>query len=157
MRGMVISPASLWPARLAAFILAGAAAASAVYWGLQVQGVQLQAPLVSVDGAPAASVDPVAVARALGATARVVSEPAVDVGMAVRARLVLTGIVATRKGAGAALIAVDGKPAKPFAVGTTVVDSWVLRAVQARSVTVSQGGADVALEMPPQAALLLQK
>ncbi len=155
MRAMEISSASLWPARAGAFLLATAAAASVVYWTLQIQSVQLQAPRVSVDSASPAAVDSVAVARALGASPQAAGPIVADVS--VSSRLVLAGIVASHKGSGAALIAVDGKPAKPFQVGATVTDNWVLRRVQARSVSLSQGGAEVALELPQKPALLLQK
>jgi general secretion pathway protein C len=54
----------------------------------------------------------------------------------------LAGVVAAQNKAGAALIAVDGKAAKPFAVGALVGDEWVLRSVQARQATlVPRGGA----------------
>lgn len=153
---MAISSVSLWPARTGAFILATAAAASAVYWVLQIQDVQLQTPLVAVEAAAPAHVDAAAVARALGASSQAAGPvPAADTS--VSSRLALAGIVASGRGAGAALIAVDGKPAKPFQVGTTVVDNWVLRSVQARSVSLSQGGAEVALALPQKPALLLQK
>lgn len=147
MRVMVISPVSLWPARAGAFVLAAAAVASAVYWILQVQGVQVQAPLVSVESASLATVDSTAVARSLGASAPATG-PAMAADISVSSRVVLAGIVAANQGSGAALIAVDGKPAKPFQVGATVVDNWVLRRVQPRSVSLSQGGAEVSLELP---------
>jgi general secretion pathway protein C len=155
MRAMVISSTSLWPPRVGAFVLAAAAAASAVYWTLQVQSVQVQAPLVSVESVTPAAVDSAAVARALGANPQVAGPVVADVS--VSSRMVLAGIVAANKGSGAALIVVDGKPAKPFQVGAKVVDNWVLSRVQPRTVSLSQGGAEVVLELPLRAALPLQK
>jgi general secretion pathway protein C len=54
-------------------------------------------------------------------------------------------------GQGIALIAVDGKPPRPFRVGATVEDSLVLQAVARRGATLgpAQGLAAVRLELPP--------
>lgn len=156
MRVMVISSASPWPARAGAFVFAVLAATSAVYWTLQVQSVQVQVPLVAVDSVAPAAVDSAAVARALGAQPKT-EGPAIAADISVSSRMALAGVVAANKGSGTALIAIDGKPAKPYQVGATVVDNWVLRRVQPRSVSLSQGGAEVVLELPLKPALVLQK
>ena len=48
-------------------------------------------------------------------------------------RFVLLGVVADTDGQGAALIAVDGKPPRPFRVGAKVADGYVLHSVSARA------------------------
>jgi general secretion pathway protein C len=125
-----------------------------MYWVLLWPG----SPTVAV-GVEAAtqepSVDTAAVARALGG-GTVASAPAADAGILISSRFALAGVVAEGSHQGAALIAVDGKAAKPVRVGATVVDGWILRQVQARRVVLSpveaQGqagaGADVVLELP---------
>lgn len=58
-------------------------------------------------------------------------------------RFALTGVVASSSQHGAALIAVDGKPAKPYVVGSRVGEEWVLQSVQPRrAVLVPAGAAD---------------
>jgi general secretion pathway protein C len=49
--------------------------------------------------------------------------------------------VADPNGRGAALLAVDGKPARPYRVGAEVVDGYVLKALDARAATLSTGAA----------------
>jgi len=157
MRAMLSFASSLWPARLAALLVAALAAAGATYWVLQWQALRLQAPALAVDSGSAPVVDSSAVARALGAPAPQATAGAAPVAAAITTRLALTGVVAARTGSGAALISVDGKPAKAFQVGATVVEDWQVRSVQPRSVNLAQGGAagaaQAALELPttPQA------
>jgi general secretion pathway protein C len=65
-------------------------------------------------------------------------------------RFVLTGVVADQSHSGAALIAVDGKPPKPFRVGANVDENLVLQSVDSRSAVLGSGGAPVlTLELPP--------
>ena len=59
------------------------------------------------------------VARVLGARAQVAMPQA-----SIASRFVLQGVVAVAPGGGAALIAVDGKPARPFRVGSAVEEGW---------------------------------
>ena len=54
---------------------------------------------------------------------------------------------------GAALIAVDGKPGKPYRVGSSVDEGLVLRSVEPRRVylaPVNGAGPEIALDMPPK-------
>jgi general secretion pathway protein C len=63
----------------------------------------------------------------------------------------LVGVVAGRSNKGAALIAVDGKPARAFRVGSKIDEGVVLQAVEPRRARLGSG-ADAAtaltLEMP---------
>ena len=124
-------------------------AGSALWWWLRVG--QLSAPWrAPVAGAapPVTAVDSAQVARALGAVpaAQAASAPAPDVA----GRLALRGIV-TYQGRGAALIAVDGKPARPLRVGATLegVDGgWRLRSVSPHAAVLAADGRELRLEMP---------
>jgi general secretion pathway protein C len=151
---MVSTVQSVWWSRLVAFFLSALAAGSAMYWVLLWPGNPTVAGAVeSVTEGPA--VDTAAVARALGGGA-VASPVVADAGVLASSRFALAGVVAEGSRHGAALIAVDGKAARPFRVGTTVVDGWMLRQVLARRVVLSpisaQGiptaEAEMALELP---------
>ena len=145
---------SPWMSRLVTLCLCALAAASAVAWALRVQGLQSTVSVVPVALATASHAEPAVVAKALGAIATAVADGAggADVVAPVleSSRFVLVGVVAS--GAqGAALIAVDGKPAKPYPVGATVGDTFVLQSVQARQAVLGRdraSEAELKLTMP---------
>ena len=63
----------------------------------------------------------------------------------------MQGVLADQNSAGAALISVDGKPAKPYRVGDVVEDGLVLQSVQGRRAGLGQAGggsAVLTLELP---------
>lgn len=149
---MVTPMPMTWPVRGATFVLWLLAAACAVFWGLRLgAGPGAEAP---PGAAPRSlAVDQAAIARLLG------SAPAAP-GMAAQApqaslasRFQLVGVAAgARSGAGAAIIAVDGKPARPYRVGSLVEEGLVLQSVQGRQAVLAAqpGGAPVlTLELPP--------
>lgn len=68
--------------------------------------------------------------RSLGALA-----PQAEVAPSLASRLVLQGVMTRPPAQGAALMSVDGKPARPYRVGSAVVDGLVLQSVQARRVS----------------------
>lgn len=136
----------LWRLRAVTFGLAALAAASAGYWGLKISAYgSVAAPVASSEGGSA--VDGQAVVRALGGGAL----PAPGMSAApVRSPYVLMGVLADRSQGGAALIALDGKAAKPYAVGARVDGDWVLQSVSGRKATLSGAGeARMELELPP--------
>ncbi len=144
-------------ARLLAFVIWAAVAASAVFWLLRLWTSSPTAPpyttvltaatpprsdLTAVFGAPAASKQ-----------AAAAQEPALA------SRFKLLGVAAPRDGgdsAGLALIAVDGKPARGFKVGTLIEGDMVLQSVHARGAALGAKGAapSVSLELPPVAGAL---
>lgn len=138
--------ARLAPAGLAglAWLLAGL---SAGYWLLLALGRSVPAPL------PPAAVslpqaDPAAVARALGAQAR--PEAVAETPVAAP-RYRLLGLVSQPGQRGAALIEVDGQPARPFEVGGSVAGGLVLQSVDRRSVrlgTSPHGTTTLELSLP---------
>ena len=138
---------------LAHFAVAAALVASAVFWGLK---LFVRAPVVPPHTTLAVASLPAAPdwERLLGVElAPVVAEVAVPPP---DTRYQLIGVVAPRgvqvaTGAGVALIAVDGKPARAYRVGALIDGSLVLQSVQARSAALGPRGApaNVTLQMPP--------
>ena len=95
---------------------------------------------------------PLELARLLGATAPVAAGP----GPGPKDRFILSGVIASGVGQGAALIAVDGKPARPFAVGSELAPGYVLVSVAPREAMLAEGlfapvRAVLSLPMPRQA------
>ena len=86
---------------------------------------------------------------AAGGTATAAAAPAAS-------RFQLVGVVSDASRHGAALIVVDGRPAKPYHVGAVVDEGIVLQSVAPRRAVLAKadGGAEVAtLDMPaPNAA-----
>ena len=142
---MVLSQ-SKWSVRGLTLMVWALAVASIAYWGLRLLAqspASALAPLaVSVPMPP----DPAVIAGLLGATAAQAPPQA-----SLASRFALSGVVAGAPGGGAALIAVDGNPAKPFRVGGVIEDGLVLQSASARQATLGQsrdGPALVTLDMP---------
>lgn len=124
------------------------AAGSALFWVLRSGEMGLPASAAVAGGSAGVAVDTRTVARVLGAPeVSVVSAPPPEAEIA--SRLALRGVV-THGARGAALIAVDGKPARPVRVGGKLdgVDGWTVRAVEPRAVVVAAGERSARLEMP---------
>lgn len=150
---------------LATFLAASWAAASAVGWVLKwttpVEPLT-PAPVIGVVQPAATPPDTVALARLLGGSPDA-RRPAA--GDATAARLKLSGILAGRQGTspGAlALISVDGTTARPYRVGSAVLDDWTLQTVTPRTATLRLGrasdpqaasGPTLTLELPATANL----
>lgn len=137
---------------LVAGLLWLAAGLSAGYWVLQFMGRSSVTPVVTVATAPATP-DPMAVARTLGAlpVAAAGSAPVA----AAPARYVLLGVVATGTDGGAALIAVDSQPPRPYRVGASLEGGLVLQAVTRRTVRLGpslDAPSSMELSLPEKAA-----
>ncbi len=148
---MVTNSHSKWGVRLGTLALWAAAGASVVFWGLR-----LSAPAAGA-AAPvmvptAVSPDAQALARLLGAVPAVAGAAPAVAAPTLASRFALIGVLSGRSsGGGAALIAVDGKPAKPFRVGAAVDEGLVLQALGPRQAQLggSMGGAaTLTLDMP---------
>jgi len=144
---MVSNMHSRWIVGGSTFAVWALLAASAVYWGLK-----LSARPAPVAGAPLVRstppADPVAVGRLLGASP-VVAATAPVASLASRFNLI--GVVASPDHDGAALIAVDGKPAKPFRVGSMVDEGLILKSVDPKRAVLAasrEGPAVVTLDLP---------
>ena len=140
-------------ARLFAFVIWAAVAASAMFWALRLGASSPAAPVhtVAVGAAAAPRGD---LARLLGAAPlREVAGMPVVVESPLASRFKLLGVAAPRQGGdrnGLALIAVDGKPARSFAVGAAVDGDMLLQSVHARGAKLGVRGAapQVTLELP---------
>lgn len=140
-----------WGVRLVTFVLWALAAASAVYWGLHLSAPPAGLAVPAAAAAPLAP-DVQAIARLLGVGSAVVAVPTAPVA-SVSSRFALLGVLAGRSsGGGAALIAVDGQPAKPFRLGAVVDAGLVLLALGPRQAQLGAAGgpASLTLEMPPR-------
>lgn len=143
---MVTSSSHRWAPRLATLALWALAGASAVYWGLRLSATATgPAPVAAAPEAVQA--DPQTLARLLGAQAATVAQ-----APAAASRFVLQGLLAgTTSGDGAALIAVDGKPARPYRVGASVDQGLVLQFLSRREARLGaavDGATTLTLEMP---------
>lgn len=122
--------------RLAAVAVWGAVAISIWYW---VQAtIAINAPSALKAQRIASNIeayDPVAMARLLGSSLLAPVVPSV----AMADRFMLSGIVASSTGQGAALISVDGAPAQPFRVGAELAPGFVLVAVAPRDAMLADG------------------
>ena len=139
-------------ARLSAFVIWALIAATVVFWGLR---FAVRAPAIPPHAL--ASGDTTVAA---GDLTRLLGAPAEDVRPVAQAqeassRFRLLGIVAPKQAHageahGVALIAVDGKPPRAFAVGARVDDDLVLRAVSLRTASIGSaaGQKSVVLEIP---------
>jgi len=142
-------------ARLSAFIIWALVAATAVFWGLRlfVRSPSAPAYAVAVGDAGAMRGD---LARLLG-TAPVALVAAAAAPEA-SSRFRLLGIVAPKNAGangvgasnGVALIAVDGKMPKAFAVGSRLDGDLVLQSVSLRTASIAsgQGTPPITLELP---------
>ena len=142
-------------ARLSAFVIWAAVAASVVFWGLRliVRAPAAPAYTVAVGDGPTTRGD---LTRLLGGgqTAVAAAAPMPEAS----SRFKLLGIVAPRAASsddsGVALIAVDGKMPKAFVVGSRLDGDLVLQSVSLRTASIGPGAGAPAftLELPPPAA-----
>lgn len=144
-----------WPAASATLGLWALAAASVVFWGLRLSAPNDGLAPPAVIAPPVSAIDSAAVAQLFGvlpAQAVVKNQP--DAA----SRFALMGVIADSAQRGAALIAVDGKPARPFRVGMSVGEGYVLQSVGVRQATLGasiDAPAALTLQLPtrPLAAM----
>ncbi|WP_332741381.1 type II secretion system protein N [Hydrogenophaga sp.] len=125
-----------------------AAGLSAGYWILLAAGRSPVTPL-SVAASSINPVDTAAVARVLGALPEAAQLPGTPV--ATGTEYSLLGVVAANAPDGAALIAVNGQPARPYRVGASLEGGLVLQAVSRRGARLGasiNGPVTVELTMP---------
>ena len=150
---MVTNTYSKWGVRLGTLALWAAAGASVVFWGLRLSAPAAGPAAPVVLPAPAAP-DAQALARLLGAAPEAPGAAPVAPVASLASRFALIGVLSGRSsGGGAALIAVDGKPARPVRVGGAVEDGLVLQSLQGRKAVLgSVRDGTVTLEMAPLAS-----
>lgn len=141
---------TLWVPRLSAFGVAALLAASTAYWVLR-QPTEHLAESLLPDTAGAAAVEAVPASELMLLARLLGSEKADAMNMTpsgLAGRVVLSGVVASAAGGGAALISIDGKPAKAFRVGARVTDELVLQSVTPhRALLAAQGEATTGLTL----------
>jgi general secretion pathway protein C len=129
----------------ASLLVWGAVAFSAVTWGLRWSATGAAPSNATTAAQALPEVDVSAAARTLGAA------PVAAAAPTLASRFQLQGVMAGGPNAGAALIAVDGKAAKPYRVGAVVTDGLVLQSAQGRRVTLGaamDGPQSLVLELP---------
>ncbi len=142
---------SIWWPRLATFALAALAAGSVAFWALKWPASSLLSVTTATGASDFAPTDAPVLARALGASAAVGGAVIAAAPANLAGRMTLVGIVANAKNGGAALISLDGKPARPYRVGARVDDGLVLQSVAPRRALLASGPdapASVTLELP---------
>jgi len=142
---------SPWGVRLGTLAVWAAAGASVVFWGLRLSAPAAGPAAPAVMAAAPPAPDAQALARLLGAVPAAPGDPVAPVA-SLASRFALVGVLSGRQsGGGAALIAVDGKPAKPFRVGAAVDQGLVLQALGPRQAQLGAAlgePATLTLEMP---------
>ena len=130
----------------ASLLVWGAVAFSAVTWGLRWSATGESSGNATTVAQALPDVDVSAAARSLGAApVQAAAAPTLA------SRFQLQGVMAGGPDAGVALIAVDGKPAKPYRVGAVVADGMVLQSAQGRRVNLGaalDGPQVLVLELP---------
>ena len=142
-------------ARLSAFVTWALVAATVVFWALRllVQAAPAPSYVVAVGEGVVARGD---LTRLLGAPVSVAAAGVAAVPEASSSRFKLLGVMAPRAGSpaseagrGVALMTIDGKMAKAYAVGAHVDADLVLQSVSLRSASIgpAQGAATYTLEL----------
>ncbi|MEN9905080.1 MAG: hypothetical protein RLZZ555_1645 [Pseudomonadota bacterium] len=121
---------------------------SASYWGARLWGDAGLDP-VPAPAAERLEVDPQAVDRGLGGGALAAPGPA---PASEASRHQLLGVVRDSGGWGAALIATDGQPARPYRIGASLPDGLLLRELSAREALLgpADGEPTQRLSLPPR-------
>lgn len=142
--------------RLSAFVVWALVAATAVFWGLRLLARPQPAPAYAITVGEATTMRG-DLTRLFGA-APVTASADQPAAPELASRFKLLGIMAPKPASaepahrsGYALIAVDGKPARAFAVGSSLDSGLVLQEVSLRTASIGpqDGAAAVKLEMPP--------
>ncbi|MDO8457602.1 MAG: hypothetical protein Q7T07_11910 [Burkholderiaceae bacterium] len=130
---MKTSLSTSWSLRLITLTVWLVAVLCVVYWAMKFVTVK---PVTANSAAiaPAVVVDSTAVAKLLGATNSIAGQTVITPASS---NYALFGLAVTGSGTGVALIATDGKPAKPYRVGSNVADDWVLKSVSRTGVVLA--------------------
>lgn len=137
-------------ARVSAFIIWAAVAASIAYWGLRwlapPTGVPAQAVTVSVGAGAHGDIRRLLVAAADGSN----RPPDAGSASALAGRIRLLGVVAPHDGSragGLALLSVDGKPPRAVGIGHAIDGDLILQKVSQRQIEVGPAGSPAAVRL----------
>ena len=143
------SAGALWRVRLVTLGVAALAAASVVFWGLNISApTPVQVNTAALATAEAEAVDWAALARALGAIKN--SETPAAPALTAQ-RWVLTGVARAGTAEGMALIAAEGQPAKPYRLKSRLEEGLYLVALEPRLAHLGpspQGPVSISLTLP---------
>ncbi len=131
------------------------AAWSATFWALRFAGAAPSPKPPITVSTPSPASEPAHVARAFGPAIEKRSElAAAPLAIDPSTRFALVGVVADHASTGVALLSVEGKPARPYRVGSTVDDGYTLKSVSVRSATLAapQTGATFTVNLASSAA-----
>jgi general secretion pathway protein C len=136
-----------WTLRLFTLLVWLLVGLCAAYWAFKfVTSKSIEA--TAAVAAPTVVVDSKAVGKLLGATDNVAAKA---VNTPASTKFVLFGLANSAAGQGYALIALDGKPAKPYRVGTLVADNLLLKSISKTGVILAaslKAPDGVTLELP---------
>lgn len=117
--------ASIWSLRLITLAVWLLAVLCGVYWAMKFVTVKpVNAGFASTS--PTVLLDSQAIAKLLGAPDLIATQATITPASS---NYALFGLAVEKSGRGVALIATDGKPAKPYRVGSKVADEWVLKSI----------------------------
>jgi general secretion pathway protein C len=141
------SGSNSWTLRLFTLLIWLFVGLCAAYWAFKfvtTKPVEVTTPLAI----PTVAIDSKAVAKLLGATDNVAAKP---LNTTANTKFTLFGLAKTANGKGVALIALDGKPARPYRVGSLVADDLVLKSISKTGVLLAvslSAPEGVTLELP---------
>jgi general secretion pathway protein C len=143
------SAGALWRVRLVTLGVAALAAASVVFWGLNISApTPVQLNTAALATAEAEVVDWAASARALGAIKN--SETPAAAALTAQ-RWVLTGVARAGTAEGMALIAAEGQPATPYRLKSRLEEGLYLVALEPRLAHLGpspEGPVSISLTLP---------
>lgn len=126
--------ADTWTPRILTLLAWALAAWSLTYWVLQFQGARPTAAAQAPAQVPALAAEPADVARVFGPVIEIMApEPVVAAVVDPSTRFALSGVVANRAQRGVALLSVEGQPARPYRVGASIDNAYILKSVTART------------------------
>jgi general secretion pathway protein C len=140
-----------WRSKLATFFVWLALGLCLAFWWLraQVTGVIEVPPVASIR--TSLDAHPGRVAAVLGgAIERAAGAEPTAIAVGAETRLALVGVVADGRGGGAALLAIDGQPPKPYRTGASVLDGLNLTRIDRKSVWIgpAKNGAEASSGSP---------
>ena len=144
--------ANSWTLRLFTLFIWLLVGLCAAYWAFKFATTKT-VEATTAQSANSVAVDSKAVSRLLGATDNVATKA---INTPANTKFVLFGLANSAGGQGYALIALDGKPAKPYRVGSLVADDLLLKSISKTGVILAaslKSPDGVTLELPERKAI----
>jgi general secretion pathway protein C len=144
--------ANSWTLRLFTLFIWLLVGLCAAYWAFKFSTTKT-VEATTAQSSPSVVVDSKAVGKLLGATDNVAAKA---INTPASTKFVLFGLANSAAGQGYALIALDGKPAKPYRVGSLVADDLLLKSISKTGVILAtslKSPDGVTLELPERKAI----